>query len=120
MVRATTKATVRKARKLRQSMTLPEILLWKRLRGHAGGVKFRRQHPVGRYVADFYAPAARIIFEIDGIAHDMGQRPEADAERDYWLESEGFRVVRVPAREVLSDVDAVADAMTRMARGASI
>jgi hypothetical protein len=60
-----------KARKLRKALSLPEGLLWRELRRKAGGVKFRNQHPVGPYVIDFYCAAAKLGFEIDGIAHDM-------------------------------------------------
>jgi very-short-patch-repair endonuclease len=105
LVRQTSRATVKKARGLRRVMTPPEVLLWQRLRGRPGGVKFRRQHPVGRYVADFYAPDARVIVEVDGLAHDA--RVERDAVRDDWLRGQGFVVVRVAAAEVLRDVDGV-------------
>jgi very-short-patch-repair endonuclease len=103
MARATTKATVRRARALRRTMTLPEVLLWQRLRGQPCGVKFREQHPVGDYVADFYAPLTKMIFEVDGLAHDLGDRPERDSLRDAWLVARGFRVVRIAARDVLAD-----------------
>ena len=55
-MRQTSKATVKKARGLRREMSLPEVMLWQHLRGRPGGVKFRRQHPVGIYVADFMRP----------------------------------------------------------------
>ncbi|MDX2211056.1 MAG: DUF559 domain-containing protein [Sphingopyxis sp.] len=120
MVRATTKATVRRARVLRRTMTLPEVLLWQRLRGQPCGVKFRKQHPVGDFVADFYAPSAKLVFEVDGLAHDLGDRPARDLVRDAWLAARGFRVVRVAAREVLADADGVADAMVRMVLAESV
>ena len=114
LVRQTSRATVRKARGLRRDMSLPEVLLWQRLRGRPGGVKFRRQHPVGRYVADFYAADARLIVEVDGAAHDRGDRPERDGARDDWLRGQGFVVVRVAASDVLKDVDAVVDGLVRL------
>jgi very-short-patch-repair endonuclease len=58
-------------------MSPPEVLVWQRLRLRPCGVKFRRQHPVGAYVADFYAVDARMIVEVDGLAHDA--RVERDA-----------------------------------------
>ncbi|WP_240883599.1 MULTISPECIES: endonuclease domain-containing protein [unclassified Sphingomonas] len=88
-------------------MTLPEVLLWQRLRTRPGGVKFRRQHPIGPYVLDFYAPAARIAIEIDGMTHELGDRPQRDARRDAWLEEQDIMTIRVAAVEVLRDPDAV-------------
>lgn len=101
----------------RKAPSLPEGLLWRALRGKASGLKFRRQHPVGRYVLDFYCAAAKCGFEIDGIAHDMGNRPQGDLARDAWLCQQGIRIVRIAATEVLSDPIGVADAMARMCRG---
>ena len=96
------------ARKLRAEMSLPEVLLWQYLRKQPLGVKFRRQHPVGKYVIDFYSPAAKIGIEIDGIAHDMGGRPEQDAMRDAWLHTQGIEIVRIPAKDVFKSVEQAA------------
>ena len=111
-MRQTFKATVKKARGLRREMSLPEVMLWQRLRLRPCGVKFRRQHPVGAYVADFYAAEAKMIVEVDGAAHDA--RAERDAVRDEWLKGQGLVVVRVAASDVLKDVDAVVDGVVRM------
>ncbi|WWA48664.1 endonuclease domain-containing protein [Pelagerythrobacter marensis] len=97
-------------------MTLPERLLWSRLRKNPEGIKFRRQHPLGEYVVDFFCSRARTVIEIDGIAHDMGDRPSRDARRDAALSGMGFRIFRIPASEVLEDFDAVADAIFRACR----
>jgi very-short-patch-repair endonuclease len=105
------------ARAQRKSPSLPEGLLWRELRAKAGGVKFRRQHPVGRYVLDFYCPAARCAFEIDGIAHDMGDRPAKDEARDAFVADQGIRVMRIPASEVLAAPAQVAESMATMCRG---
>ena len=105
------------ARTQRKAPSLPEGLLWRELRAKAGGVKFRRQHPVGRYVLDFYCAAAKCGFEIDGVAHDMGTRPERDVARDAWLAEHGIRIVRIPAREVLDHPAGVAEAIVRMCQG---
>ena len=99
--------TVKKARTLRRTMTLPEVLLWRALRGRPGGFKFRRQHPAGRFVLDFYCESARKGIEVDGMAHDMGDNPQRDAARDAWLEAAGISMVRIPAREVLRSIDDV-------------
>ena len=93
-------------------MSPPEVLLWQRLRLRPGAVKFRRQHPVGAYVADFYAAEGRVIVEVDGVAHDF--RVERDAVRDDWLRGQGFVVVRVAAVDVLKDVDGVVDGLVRL------
>ena len=73
---------LKRARKLRREMSLPEVLLWRLLRGKPMGVKFRKQHPVGEFSLDFYCAEKRLGIEIDGIAHDMGDNPERDIVRD--------------------------------------
>jgi very-short-patch-repair endonuclease len=100
-----------RARKLRRELSLPEALLWRELRGAPEGMKIRKQHPVGRYVIDFYCAAVKTGFEVDGIAHDMGDRPEKDEERTAFLAEQGIRLVRIPAREVLADPGAIAQAI---------
>ena len=101
------------ARKLRADMSLPELLLWRKLRGLPGGVKLRRQHPIGPYVLDFFCAEQRVAFEIDGQAHDVGDRPDRDSARDKWLIEAGIEVVRIPAVEVLRSVEDVAEAIVR-------
>ena len=67
------------ARRFRRELSLPEKLLWVRIR--RGELHFRRQHPVGEYVLDFYCPAAKLAIEVDGAAHDFGDRPARDDRR---------------------------------------
>jgi very-short-patch-repair endonuclease len=87
-------------------MSLPEVLLWTALRGaRLDGLKFRRQHPVGPYVLDFYCPAAHLAVEIDGWSHGAEDRPEQDAIRDMRLAERGVHTLRIPAGEVLRSVD---------------
>jgi very-short-patch-repair endonuclease len=74
--------------------------LWQLLRRRALGVTFRRQVPIGRYVADFLAPAARLIVEVDGGYHQ--RRRAADGRRDRDLNRLGYRVLRLPASLVMS------------------
>jgi len=76
---------------------------------------FRRQHPIGPYVLDFYCPAARLAIELDGVSHDMGDRPQRDSERDAWLTSRGVKVVRIAISEMPRDVDDLANAIVLMA-----
>ena len=98
-------------------MTLPEVLLWQALRERPAGLKFRHQHPAGEYVVDFFCAARRLAVEVDGEAHNRGDRPQADAARDTWIAAQGVRTLRVPAREVLRDLDAVVRHIVGTARG---
>ena len=91
------------ARRLRRALSLPEALLWRELKGRSQGAKLRKQHPVGPYVIDFYCAQAKTGFEIDGIAHDMGDRPKRDERRTEWIAQQGIELVRIPAKDVLAD-----------------
>ena len=97
----------RNARQLRRKMSLPEVILWHWLRQRPGGLKFRRQHPTGVYVLDFFCSDARLAIEVDGEAHSRGDRPQRDATRDEWLRAAGIETLRVPAAALLDDADAV-------------
>jgi very-short-patch-repair endonuclease len=88
-------------------MSLPEVLLWRQLRGKSTGLKVRRQHPVGTYVADFFCRDARLVIEVDGEVHGRGEMPERDAARDRFMKDNGLDVLRVRASDVLRDVEAV-------------
>ena len=96
-------ARVLRARALRREMTLPEVRLWQELRKRPAGFKFRRQHPIGLFVLDFYCAAAKLVIEIDGEAHGLGTNPQQDRRRDEWLSSGGLTILRIPARDVLAD-----------------
>ena len=100
------------ARRLRRQLSLPEMLLWQRLRLTRGDLRFRRQHALGPYVADFYCPAAKLVIEIDGRGHDS--RQAKDEKRDAYLISLGLRVSRILAADVLADPDGVADSIYRL------
>ncbi|MDO7836644.1 endonuclease domain-containing protein [Sphingobium sp. HBC34] len=99
--------TTRKARQLRRTMTLPEVLVWQALRQRPSGLKFRRQHPSGPYILDFYCSDARLAIEVDGEAHNRADRPSIDAMRDQWLAERGIMTLRVSAKQVLDELDAV-------------
>ena len=107
-----TDGAYKNARRLRRRLSLPERLLWVRLRRTA--VKFRRQHPLGPYVLDFYCAAAKLAIEIDGAAHDFGDRPQRDDARNAWLNQQGVQVVRIPAKDVLADPDEIAGALLKL------
>ena len=76
-----------------------------RLRQRPAGFKFRRQHPAGSYVLDFFCNEAKLAVEVDGISHDMGDRPFRDAIRDRWLNAQGIEVMRIAARDVTTNAD---------------
>jgi len=97
------------ARRMRRELTDPEARLWKHIKGEQlGGFRFRRQHPIGRYVLDFYCPAARLAVELDGGQHAEDCRQVAhDQERDRFLVENGIRVLRFWDTDVLKRTEAV-------------
>jgi len=103
--------TILRARKLRRTMSLPEVLLWQQLRKRPEGLKFRRQQAASRYVTDFYCHSANLAIEIDGEAHSRGNAPEWDARRDGELSRQGVRMLRIPASEFLNNLEGVVQAI---------
>ncbi|MEI9890218.1 MAG: DUF559 domain-containing protein [Caulobacteraceae bacterium] len=99
-------ATAR-GRRLRKAMTFGEGQLWQALRKLKANI--RRQAPMGPYVVDFVCHAAKLVIEVDGYYHSLPERQLADAERDAWLNRQGYRVLRVPAHDVESRLDSVVD-----------
>ena len=99
-------STVQRARELRKNMTDAERLLWSRLRRRQiHGRRFRRQHPIGPYIADFACAERRLVIELDGGQHV--QAKDKDAARTRWLEETGYRVLRFCNHDVLTQIDAV-------------
>ncbi len=98
---------VKRARRLRKEMSLPEVLLWQELRKRPGGHKFRKQFPQADISIDFACLASRLAIEVDGEAHDRGDQPQFDEKRDELLRGAGFSVFRIPAREVLANMEGV-------------
>jgi very-short-patch-repair endonuclease len=103
----TPKRTVKAARHLRKRMTPAEELLWQQLRGNQlDGWHFRRQHPVGRFIVDFFCAKAKLVVEVDGPIHK--QQRAYDKERTELLETErGYHVIRFTNDEVLNDIESV-------------
>ena len=99
--------TVYAARQLRREMSPPEAKLWQHLRHRPGGLKFRRQHPIDPYVADFFCRERALIVEVDGWAHDTAQGARQDAARDARLRERGFQVMRIPAVEIMQNIEVV-------------
>ncbi|MEZ5787635.1 MAG: endonuclease domain-containing protein [Xanthobacteraceae bacterium] len=112
-MRAPTK-TIKKARRLRRNLSLPEARLWRCLKARVPGRPvFQRQHPVGPYVIDFYCAKARLAIEVDGLAHDLANRPARDLLRDSQLTARGITVLRIPAADLIKRLDETADAIVR-------
>ncbi|MBN1145120.1 MAG: endonuclease domain-containing protein [Bacteroidales bacterium] len=98
------------ARELRKSMTDAEVLLWERLRNNKlMGHKFRRQHPIAGFIADFYCHEAKLIIELDSSIHQLSDHQEYDEGRTIELEESGLKVVRFTNAEVLNNIQEVLD-----------
>jgi very-short-patch-repair endonuclease len=94
------------AKKLRKNSTDAERLLWKHLRAQqVEGLKFRRQHPIGNYIVDFVCVPKKIVIELDGGQH--AEEVSKDSERDKWLKTEGYKVLRFWNNEVLKNLEGV-------------
>jgi very-short-patch-repair endonuclease len=104
----TTLQTVLSARALRRQMTPTEKTLWNALRnGRLDGIKFRRQHPYGPFVLDFFCVEHQLVIEVDGSVHQQAEQRSRDTARDEYLEQHGLRVLRVRAEEVERDLPGV-------------
>lgn len=94
-----------RARRLRRNQTEAERKLWARLRARQLGTRFRRQHPIGPFIADFCCQEHRLVIELDGGQH--ATRAEADERRSALLERKGYRVLRFWDNEIMEDIEAV-------------
>ena len=100
------------AKELRSRMTDAEALLWMLLRDRRiAGAKFRRQHPAGRYILDYYCVEKKLAIELDGGQH--GEAAEYDERRDSWLRSQGIRVLRFWNNQMLAETEAVMEGIYR-------
>ena len=98
--------TRKRARELRRELTPIEAILWQRLRSRRlAGLKFRRQHPIGPFITDFYCAERKLVIEIDGDTH--AEQARYDASRTAWLEEQGNRVIRFNNRDVLDNLPGV-------------
>jgi very-short-patch-repair endonuclease len=110
----------RTAKRLRETPTDAENLLWRRLRRFPiSGTHFRRQVPIGPYVADFACMAARLIIEVDGSQHGHGDIRERDDKRTRWLEAEGYRVLRFWNNDLTNNMDGVLEAIYAVVHGST-
>ena len=96
-----------RAQRLRRALTPAEKKLWKALRAKQLGLNFRRQHPIGRYVADFYSPQARLVVEVDGDSHAEPDQIRHDEERTRFMETHGLHVKRYSNRQINESLDGV-------------
>jgi len=103
-----------RARALRANLTDAEQRLWARLRRkQILGIQFYRQKPIGNYIADFYAPAVQLIVEIDGSQHLEPAQVEHDKHRTAYFNQIGVRVLRFDDRQVLLELESVAEEIFR-------
>ena len=106
-----------RARELRQSGFLSPDKLWQAVRGRKlDGLKFRREHSVLGYFADFACEQAKLIVELDGLSHEVAGAPARDATREAALEAAGWHVIRFKNRDVLEDLPRVLEEIRRAAR----
>lgn len=96
------------ARELRKRQTAAERIVWEMLRDRRfHNLKFRRQHPIFDFIADFYCHNLNLIVEIDGGYHDLPKQVVYDQERDQYFEDYSYNVIRFPNKDVLVDLESV-------------
>lgn len=99
---------VARARELRRRSTVMEARLWRRIRARQlDGAHFRRQHPIGRWITDFYCAEAKLVIELDGGGHATPEQAAADVERDELFRELGIRVLRFWNTDVHLNLDEV-------------
>ena len=104
-----------RSRELRHPQTPAEATLWQNLRNRNLGYKFRRQHPIDRFIVDFYCAEAKLCIEIDGGSHFEKEQEEYDKARTEFLEALGYQVVRYTNNDVRYNIHAVVDQIIRTA-----
>jgi imidazole glycerol-phosphate synthase subunit HisF len=95
------------ARLLRKNLTHAEMLLWNYLRTKPNGYKFRRQHPLGIFIADFYCHRLKLVIELDGSIHHIKEVKEHDVYRQKLIEEDGINVIRFTNNEVQKTLEDV-------------
>ena len=96
-----------KARLLRENLTDSEIMLWKELSKNKLGFRFKSQHPIGIYIADFYCHKAKLVIEVDGEIHNSSDSKEYDFNRDRTMNEFGITILRFTNNEVLKEMEKV-------------
>ncbi len=98
------------ARTLRKQATNAEKLLWHYLRAkQLGGLKFRRQQPIGKYIVDFICFSHKLVIELDGGQHAQPSNQRRDQQRDTWLQEQGFKVLRFWNNDVVNNIEGVVE-----------
>jgi len=106
---------IENARRLRRTATIPERMLWNRLRGvRLAGLKFRRQQPIGPYIVDFFCHEVGLVVEIDGRSHD-GRGTQDFRREEFLRRQQGLQVLRVTNDDVLKETESVLLAILRAA-----
>lgn len=96
------------SKRLRKNQTRPERLLWKVLRNRqVNRLKWRRQHPIGNFIVDFYCAEYRLVLELDGDSH--ADRINYDEQRTKWLVTRGYHVIRFANREIVKIISGIID-----------
>jgi very-short-patch-repair endonuclease len=109
-----------RAKNLRRTMTRAEMLLWRYLKAdRLAGLGFRRQSPMGNYIADFVAHSCKLVVEVDGESHDFEERIRHDDRRDRWFASRGYRVLRFTNEDVMKNLEGVVLAIRQAAEQAA-
>ncbi|MFC5393201.1 endonuclease domain-containing protein [Bosea vestrisii] len=107
----------RRAKQLRKDMTGPEKRLWRELKAHRTGTHFRKQVPLGPYIADFACHSAKLIIEIDGDQHSVGRQQTSDARRDEWFAEQGYQTLRFSNWQVMNEFESVVLTIAAAAQG---
>ena len=98
----------KKARELRKYETVAEKILWARLhKNQILGLQFRRQHPINRFIADFYCPKIKLVLEVDGSIHDLPENQDYDIGRSEILKDFGITVIRFTNEQIVDDIENV-------------
>src|SRR5512143_3201675 len=97
-----------RAREMRHPQTPAEAMLWRVLRNRQTGFKFRRQHPIYRFIIDFYCAQAKLLIEVDGESHVEPEQVDYDNARTEYLESLGYKLIRFTNDDVRYNIQAVA------------
>jgi very-short-patch-repair endonuclease len=114
-IRGTTRQIEQAARRLRQQLTPAESALWSALRGRQlEGLKFRCQHPVGRFIVDFYCPSCKLVIEVDGGIHT--QQQDYDQDRTEKLQRFSYYVLRFTNDEVMNDLETILSRIVQVAK----
>jgi very-short-patch-repair endonuclease len=120
-VRNPNKDALGRAKSLRRVSTPSEEALWARLRDRqVVGLKFRRQVPIGPYVADFFCHELRLVLELDGSIHEEEFQIVHDENRDANLQALGYRILRFPNRIVREDIESILGAIRRLFHNRSL